>query len=450
MKFIANRINDNYLINVLPPATVEVDGVYAAIAYGSNSSDESRDLIGNCIQNKFRLDLWMRYDHTIPVAIPLLRRILKNHNKNIFCRLIPDRLHSKVIWWKGYGAYIGSANLSDRAWMTNIEAGIFFGEEDLLTNNMVAELEAFFDWLRELDVSMPLSDEIIKEMEEIQKARAGTFEKGKDKRKTPEWGGPASIDKNRLNVHARRKENFRKEWHETLTTLRNIGEQLDGQRPSWIGGDIPINWQVDQFLHAYYYNKVSEGLRKPYEEFFQKHQSNPQGALTEAIAWWCDTDSPPSNENLTFENSAPYIRDHLSRERVLSLDKETFGTICSYTHATKDHIAKIPVADLGMPEVDHIAMEKRIPLFANWLWSQRNKKGWNVLELINFALYGGDDASLWERLYLAGRTDEYRLPRYGLNSLAELAGWARPEVAPPRNGRTSKALRALGFDVKIY
>jgi hypothetical protein len=57
---------------------------------------------------------------------------------------------------------------------------------------------------------------------------------------------------------------------------------------------------------------------------------------------------------------------------------------------------------------------------------------------------------MWERLYTAARDPNYALPHYGLNSIAELAGWARPEVAPPRNGRTSKALRALGYDVRIY
>ncbi len=449
MKFIANTINGNYLANVLPPPTTEVDGVYAAIAYGSSSSNESQDLIGNCLRNKLRLDIWMRYDHTIPVAIPLLKRILTSHSSNIFCRLIPDRLHSKVIWWKGYGAYIGSANLSDRAWMTNIEAGVFFTEEELAANNMLVELESFFDWLKMLDVSMPLSSEIIQEMEDIQKARSGIYEKGKDKRSTPEWPGPAFIG-SRQNINEQRKEHFRKEWHETLTTLRSIGDQLKNHKPSWVADGTPINWQVDQFLHAYYYNKVSDGLRRPYEEFYQKHKSIPQTALTKAIKWWCETDAPPSNEDQTFDESAPFIRHHLSKNKLLSLDKNSFGKICLYTHATKDHIAKIPVGVLGKPERNHLKMEERIPLFADWIWTQKNQKGWNILELIYFVLYGGDSSSLWERLYLAGRTDEYHLPRYGLNSLAEITGWARPEVAPPRNGRTSKALRALGYDVKLY
>ena len=97
-----------------------------------------------------------------------------------------------------------------------------------------------------------------------------------------------------------------------------------------------------------------------------------------------------------------------------------------------------------------MSRDERISLFANWLLSLRNKKDWDVRKLLHYVLYEGKDEMLWERLYAAAKTDEYSLPHYGLNSLAELVGWARPEIAPPRNGRTSKALRALGYDVRIY
>lgn len=72
------------------------------------------------------------------------------------------------------------------------------------------------------------------------------------------------------------------------------------------------------------------------------------------------------------------------------------------------------------------------------------------MQLLDYVLYGGKDDGLWERLYSAAFEEEYKFQHYGLNSIAELIGWARPEVAPPRNGRTSKALKALGFYVKIY
>lgn len=72
------------------------------------------------------------------------------------------------------------------------------------------------------------------------------------------------------------------------------------------------------------------------------------------------------------------------------------------------------------------------------------------MQLLHYVLYGGKDSEISERLYDAAKEPKYRIRRYGLNSIAEVVGWALPGVVPPRNGRTSKALRALGYPVKVY
>lgn len=94
--------------------------------------------------------------------------------------------------------------------------------------------------------------------------------------------------------------------------------------------------------------------------------------------------------------------------------------------------------------------EQRVPIYTAWLMRQRNSLGWSVLQLLNDVLYQGSENEMWDRLYRAGREPRYKIPHYGLNSIAEVIGWARPDVSPPRNGRTSKALRALGYDVTVY
>jgi hypothetical protein len=38
----------------------------------------------------------------------------------------------------------------------------------------------------------------------------------------------------------------------------------------------------------------------------------------------------------------------------------------------------------------------------------------------------------------------------GISALGELVGWALPNQFPPRNRRTSNAIRALGYDVTIH
>ena len=167
MKLIANGLNKQFFSSFLPPPDTEIDGVVAAIAYG----DDKTSLLDHCIKNLHRLDIWMRYDHTVPVSPAFLSKLLANVKNNIFCKLVPDCLHCKIIWWKGYGAYIGSANLTGRAWYSNIEAGVFYDENDLYNTGLIEQLEEFFDNLSDLDSCIELTKEIIQEQQQLQKLK---------------------------------------------------------------------------------------------------------------------------------------------------------------------------------------------------------------------------------------------------------------------------------------
>lgn len=450
MKLVANRINGVYLRDLLPTLSdeVQVECVLAAVAYGSSASDITQDLVGHCVANKLRLDMWMRYDHTVPVSVELLKRLLKHQKDNVFTRFVPDRFHPKIIWWKGHGAYIGSANHTDNGWLTNVEAGVFLSEDELVANGMDNQLEDFFEYLRELDVTIPISADYIAEMERLNNLNKSVYADALKARKHPEWEGPSFVEKK--PAFDRRKESFKREWLSTLGILQSIQQQLGDYRPIWVGADVPAAWQVDQFLHAYYYNHVGDSLHKPYEDYHRRHQANPQAALELELKWWKSLPEAPSREDYALYESAPAVRALLAQDKVRELSCDEFATLCRNTHATMDHVIKVPTTDLGRPELRTLDRESRVGLFAPLILRQRNRKGWDVRQLLHYVLYGGPNDELWQRLYHAGRDPDYTIARYGLNSLAEVVGWARPEVVPPRNGRTSKALRALGFDVKVY
>jgi hypothetical protein len=440
LKFITNHVNQTYLRDILPVITEDlvVDFVLAAIAYGNSAADETKDLVGHAVKNKLRLDIWMRYDHTVPVALSLLRRLLKHQRDNIFARFVPDCFHAKVIWWKGYGAYIGSANHTDRGWLTNIEAGVFIEEDELAASGMDKQLEEFFEYLHDLNETIPISEEYLEEMVRLVGLNKNVYELSRKARAYPIWRGPTFVA--RQKSFDRRKESFRKEWSDALGYLKNIEQQLPAYMPPWLSDDVPVAWQTDQFLHAYYYNRVGDGLHKPFEDFFNRNAKDPSKALHEQLEWWRDQNSAPSGEDTNL----------LRKEVVLDLTVEDLESVFKKTHATRDHVIKVPMSVLGRPDVKSMDREGRLKLFAKLIMTERNQKGWDVRQLLHYVLYGGDDKDIWQRLYHAGRDAEYGIPRYGLNSIAEVIGWARPELMPPRNGRTSKALRALGFPVKIY
>ncbi|WP_163363280.1 phospholipase D-like domain-containing protein [Enterobacter cloacae] len=447
MKLIANGLNKQFFSSFLPPPDCEIDGVVAAIAYG----DDKTALLDHCLKNHHRLDIWMRYDHTVPVSPSLLAKFLANTKNNIFCKLVPDRLHSKVIWWKGYGAYIGSANLTDRAWHTNIEAGIFFTESDLYSSNLIEQLEEFFDSLASLDCCVDLSDDIINEQRLLLKSKLELEKKEQElikKRKVPEWGGVNFID-NKKNKD-KRKESFHKEWESTLSIIQNISSQINDYRPIWVSEDTPMFWQTDQFLHAYYYKQVhQQDNTYPFEDFYRTNSKNPQAALMSMLSWWKSQSVPPSNEDIHLGIYAPYIRENLSKNNIDSLTEDKLHQIFSYTHATMDHVIKMSAETFGQPATKSLNKEDRAVLFTKWIMGQTNQKGMTIAELLHYVLYGGTPSLMWERIYQAGKDEQYKFQHYGINSIAEVVGWARPDDTPPRNGRTNKALRALGYPVHV-
>jgi len=96
----------------------------------------------------------------------LLDDILRQRDR-ITCRLVPDsrNLHAKIIWWRGSGAYIGSANLTDAGWSRNLECGVFY-EHSELTGGIGAELARFFDELRTGRL-VPLTEQSAAELREL-------------------------------------------------------------------------------------------------------------------------------------------------------------------------------------------------------------------------------------------------------------------------------------------
>ncbi|WP_422647986.1 phospholipase D-like domain-containing protein [Cupriavidus sp. H18C1] len=99
---------------------------------------------------------YCRLDWSVPFDTRIIRDFSSEGCKFFF---IEEYLHAKVIWWKGWGAYIGSCNLTDRACFENFEAGWFFEDSEINARGIQNELQAFFDEL-ERD-SIPESSEIV-------------------------------------------------------------------------------------------------------------------------------------------------------------------------------------------------------------------------------------------------------------------------------------------------
>ena len=98
----------------------------------------------------------------------------------------------------------------------------------------------------------------------------------------------------------------------------------------------------------------------------------------------------------------------------------------------------------------HYTIPEKVTALSERIWSDRASSGARVNKLIKHLLYGGAGEQLPERLWQAVTGPKWKLDGLGISALGELVGWALQDHFPPRNGRTSKALKSLGYDVTIH
>lgn len=452
MEFIRNKKDESPLQQLCAASVQHAESIVAAIAYATDTST----LLDDCWKACKPLTLYVRYDYSGPVSDSVFRWFLKKgtQSSNYELRLVADIFHPKVIWWKGVGAYIGSANLTSRAWAGNLEAGIFLTEEELDESNMRESIESFFDEVRSL--SHPLTQEIADEM-----VKAGTG-RGEQERQKAEFDFNKTrliqpqLPLNSLNKPAAKSKNrgrFLKEWDDTLQHLRALGNRLalPENRPSWLPPGVPEGVLADQFLHAYYYNRVRDGSSYPYRELFKTNSENRDAAVRSEFEWWKNERSAPSREDTHIIQWAPEARRLLSQKSIEQMSVTEFQELCLRIHAVREHAKRVSTTTFGLHAGIHrLVGDSRVKEFAKWLYGQKSQDGSSSCEVIHYVLYGGPKGELANRIYESCFETRKKIPHLGVSSLGEMAGWAMPNDFPPRNGRTSKALMALGYEVTIH
>lgn len=452
MEFVGKPITGNMLHNIHQNAIDECVEVKAAVAYATKPVGDIL-LFEDCLKKGKKLTFYGRVDGSCPIDLRILDWFLRKNSPNAVCKLVPHWLHAKVIWWVGRGAYIGSANLTDRAWVKNYEAGVYTTHEELEQFGLLLQLEAFFDGLAQK--AIPLDKEEYEHQVKQEKRREeilAKLRKVETEYEDEHWclkdrSPPIAITPNR-KARDRKMAEFRDEWAATLTLIRAVGARAaaDDNRPSWISADVPQGVQGDQFLHAYYYQVVRPNMEKDaYERDYWNNRLNPEAALNRALAWWKSGAYEHEHEEWTVYTSAPLLGRLLARGNITTLTEAEWVQALTNVYAFGDHAAKISNTFLGLGS-DPGSAAKGIAL-AKFLWQQKSGNGMSAPEVLDYVIWGPGDVA--ERIWMASHEADYKLPHIGANILGEIVGWARPTEFPPRNSRTSKALRSLGNDVEV-
>ena len=432
--------------------------VQVAAAYASGID---HPVLVDCTRpgSDIRCEVWSRHDHTLATAVPVLEWAFKRQraNGNLTWRLLGSFYHPKVIWWHGYGVYIGSANLTDAAWNSNCEAGVLLLEADLDAAGLRQPLIDFFADVnaqskaitKQLieDANALLQHEI--EMEALRQRMKQHFRNSVSGAQFTQ-DGLAAVQA-RTSARDRRKAAFLEEWATTLGYLHIVGDRLrSAGLPDWAPRDVSTGLHTDQFLHAYYYEQVRQNRSYPVEEFHLRNRANPEAALAQAISWWRATPHAPGMEDTVFEEWAPIHRELLTPDRLGEhMPTKDFVRVARCVHAINNHAKHQRREDyLDDDDLPSASTDAKLDAFCEDLCFRRNGKNWGAPRLLKYLLFDGAPEQVPDRLFDCLEAP-YHIPGLNISSLGELIGCGLPDLYPPRNDRTNKALRALGWNVHV-
>lgn len=466
MRVVMGELNGVRLLDLMNASVGKCNRVTAAVAYASQTDP----FFEHCKRQGVHLEFFGLLDDTGAVSRPVLRFMLDAGPLAFSPRLIKGHFHSKIIWWHGFGAYIGSANLTSNAWFTNVECGLFFEESEILGQPLQIDLELQFEYLR--SHSVPVTNELLKALEgtsvaeqhayQAQRALSERFDGA-----TSDIPAHSGLTAYGPSIKTTGYTRFTTEWNETLELLRGLcGEfQALGQRPEWVDADAHPTVHFDQFLHAYYYDYMRKREHKDHEESarsielvnqaYQRNKGNRRAALEDAARWWASLPEAPYGEDVFIRDTAPRIRQMFTPASIAEWQLKGFQEAFYEVHAFKMHARQVKNAMLGLAADFHGTLRERSDLLARWLWQQPREPGqMHIRELVLFVIWGESPGNIAERLWLATTAEAAngvsRYAHLGQSTLGEAIGWARPDTYPPRNNRTNKALKSLGHDVRLF
>ena len=205
----------------------------------------------------------------------------------------------------------------------------------------------------------------------------------------------------------------------------------------------------DQATEYWYENNIRRSGASRIIEYHEQNRASPDSAVRAVFGEWANFKGNKKWEY--FMNTGPRkVHELAARDRVKTLDESELSELIYNTHSAKAHARQMRKVDLG--DVGKTtSQDERCRLFAVYLLRQRSQLGLGVCGVLNYVLWENEvTPDVAERIWNASHDSKWKLPHLGQNVLSEILGYARPDDFPPRNGRVSKTLYALGFDNIAY
>lgn len=328
-------------------------------------------------------------------------------------------------------ALVGSANLTESGLMTNREVSVVLRKErDPSFDDLPAMFNLFWDYA---DTMTP---EICSRYEQAFRTIGNAKEDAAFQAHLEALVGAASPPSAKIGsdrVSARRSfiQGLRRKYDEQLIPafheVAEIFAELGRRRPEFAGADPEI--ELGRFLG---WLRIVRAPGDSWQASPLLGGSQRQQRIESFLHEWLDTDDTAVGDMFQGENEVANIM----RMRA--------------AFASPDTIGKLEYQELFDNLISVHAFFDRLRFVAGGLpglrvdFAQRNSVA-VIRETLTYLLHGSGTAL--ERAYDCIYNEKHRLGGFGEACVMELLGWMDRE-RPPINGRTIKALRFLGFDVR--
>lgn len=364
------------------------------------------------------------------ITLPPVLRLALN-DPNVSVRYFTDRsFHAKLYIIDGV-ALVGSANLTNAGLMTNREVSVVLRKD---RDPGFEALPPMFNLL--WDFADVLTSEICSAYEEAFKVLGKPMEEQEFQEhleKLVPAAAPPSVKVGSERVSARRSflQGLRRKYDEELIpAFKEVAEvfaDLGQRRPEFVEGDAEI--ELGRFLG---WMRIARAPGESWKETSLAEKDERRARITHFLADWNAVADTTAGDMFNADKEVANIEllrtAFASPAGIEQLSYDELFDALTGVHAFYDRLRFVAGGLPGL-RVD---------------FAQRNSLR-AIKETLSYLLHGSGTAL--ERAYDCLYDERRRLGGFGEACVMELVGWMDND-RPPINGRTIKALRFLGFDVR--
>lgn len=349
------------------------------------------------------------------------------HHRSIEARYFTSKaFHPKVYIFGDKGALVGSANLTKSAIFTNQEVVVSVSPDDPRFDELTVLFSDYWDQAAVLDSSAIANYQ--KLYSQYQKASDATDQF--DEQVAASFG---DMDFDNIKRGEKKKskktiflDTYKKSYQEAVTAFNYVQEEYLKFPRKVAAEAIPLRLEIDSFFS---FVRDRYATSDAWESRPLGWTDSMRGETRQLIRDWLATDWPHFEDRIVTVNYPKICTVFASGDAIDAARLDEIVEALCVLHSFHDRL-RFYKGGLETLKKDFVAANAED----------------KIRHTLKYLLHGPGDAV--ERMANCTFDEQYKLAEFGQANVQEIMGWINGQDLPVVNGRTTKVLRYLGFNVR--